>query len=116
MTNQEVFDKVAAHLLTQGARSTSARWPYKGGVCAYRGEGGLKCAIGCLIAEEDYSPTIEGLGVHSRRVFTAAKLHESQISLASTLQTIHDTHSPTEWPRLLENAAATYQLAYGVVK
>lgn len=57
MTNQEIFDKVATHLLSQGKRSAL------GGVgCAYRGDGGLQCAIGCLIPDELYRYELEGWG------------------------------------------------------
>lgn len=48
MTNQEIFEKVAKHLLDQGRRSTLATPTGDEGACAYRGTGGAKCAVGCL--------------------------------------------------------------------
>lgn len=51
MNHQEVFTKVATHLLKQGRRALFAE---KNGFrsCAYRGDNGTKCAVGCLIKDE----------------------------------------------------------------
>lgn len=50
-TAQEVFDQVANHLLKQGKRSRSDD---VAGECAYRGDNGMMCAAGCLIADSEY--------------------------------------------------------------
>ena len=47
MTEQEAFTKVRDHLLRQKEKCIV------NGLCAYRGENGLKCAIGALISDED---------------------------------------------------------------
>lgn len=47
MTNQQVFEKVRAHLLAQKRRSTILGTP------ALRGNDGLKSAAGCLIVEKE---------------------------------------------------------------
>ena len=47
---QEVFDRVARHLLTQRRKSMIER--SAGPVCAFRGVDGTKCAIGCLIPDQ----------------------------------------------------------------
>lgn len=52
-TEQEVFDYVAKHLLKQGERSVV------GTSCSYRGVGGLMCAVGCLISDEEYKPEMD---------------------------------------------------------
>ena len=52
-TAQEVFDQITQHLLKQGKAARSAT-----GACRYRtetAEGVLKCAAGCLIADDEYS-------------------------------------------------------------
>ena len=59
---QAVFDKVVKHLLTQKRRSESKRG------CAYRGEDGAMCAVGCLISDKAYDPEIEGHSVYCLRV------------------------------------------------
>lgn len=58
MTKQEIFDTVVKHLADQGCRSIThvdvgTRY------CAYRGEHGRKCAIGCLIPDSEYVPRLE---------------------------------------------------------
>lgn len=58
LTAQQIFDTVATHLLKQGKRATNLH-----GTCVYRGEGGTKCAVGCLIADEEYNPKMEGCSV-----------------------------------------------------
>jgi hypothetical protein len=42
---REVFERVRDHLLRQMGTS------YMHGTCAYRGEEGLSCAVGCLILD-----------------------------------------------------------------
>ena len=54
-TEQQVFDHVATHLLNQGRPSYSSEHH----MCAYRGDGGLKCAAGCLIADDEYDIKME---------------------------------------------------------
>jgi len=60
-TLQGIYDAVARHLLAQGAVSV-ATLPHGGIGCAYRGDNGLKCAIGALIPDELYYPEMEGMG------------------------------------------------------
>ena len=50
-TAQEVFDQITQHLLQQGKAAKSVT-----GACRYRietAEGILKCAAGCLIADDE---------------------------------------------------------------
>lgn len=112
LTDQEVFDKVARHLLTQGCRSIS-------GGCAYRGEGGRKCAIGCLIEDNLYDPDFEGVAVNVFppgkeycRYKTALALRTvlannvtDNFNLLSRLQQVHDQSSPCEWKYVLRTVA-----------
>ncbi len=48
MNNQEAFEKVVAHLKAQGTRSIHEN----GEDCAYAGQHGLSCAVGCLLPRE----------------------------------------------------------------
>lgn len=59
-TAQEVFDYVIGHLVSQGKQSIQmeGREP-----CAYRGDNGLKCAVGVLISDEVYNDGMEGNSV-----------------------------------------------------
>jgi len=95
MTNQEVFDKVATHLLTQGKQSVNA-----GGTCLYRGPGGTSCAVGCLIPDKVYREEMEGNDLarlpHVRGLKTAlgvgARLdpNDTRFDLLYALQGAHD--------------------------
>ena len=60
MTNQEIFDKVSAHLLAQNAKSLAFIDSYQGQACAYRGAEGRMCAAGCLIPDNRYYSGMEG--------------------------------------------------------
>ena len=114
MTPREVFDKVKAHLLTQGGRAT------RFGRCAYRGDNGTKCAVGCLIADEHYDrDTCEGAGSLHPNVQVA--LERSGIDLGlylpngyplwnllSALQRVHDLQFPECWPEALDALEQKY--------
>ena len=113
MTEQEVFDTVAKHLLAQGARSKS------GGECAYRGDGGLKCAVGCLIADSDYVKDMEGLIVHDLLEHYSAPSLEpirQHKPLLLRLQHLHDVGKPGEWVVTLRWLAEEYNLSPAVLE
>lgn len=101
MTNQEIFDKVATHLLMQGKKSMNDR-----GECVYRNAAGRKCAVGCLIPEELYSNEFEGAspsgtGAKTTRLWealSAAGLDYTQhAGFLWELQCIHDEQGVDEW-------------------
>ena len=107
-TAQEVFDHVAKHLLTQGAKSLSRQ-----GSCAYYGEGGLRCAAGCLISEDEYSIDME---------YTCWDdlIHEADVTpkhslLIGALQDIHDVDPVEEWRSRLGTLAALHNLSTDVL-
>jgi len=50
----EIFNYVIDHLRKQGEPSFSDR-----NMCAYRGVGGTMCAVGALIADDEYNPKWE---------------------------------------------------------
>lgn len=64
MTKQEIFDKVVNHLKTQRQMSNLPNQPAEAlPLCAYRGHGDCKCAIGIFIPDDGYSAAMEGSGV-----------------------------------------------------
>ena len=96
MNKQEIFDKVVNHLMTQGKRA---------GIlgddsvfeCRYRAEDGKKCAVGCLITDDAYTPDIEGSNISARSVQDAIrnsgiKMQEEDeiFNMLNDLQYIHD--------------------------
>ena len=102
-TSQQVFDQVSNHLLTQMERSTN---PFSS-LCAYR-SGTLKCAAGCLIADNEYSIRMEGNSwVGLRRELGVTMSHESLIVY---LQRIHDSCYPSRWAIELRKLASSLNL------
>lgn len=66
LSMQDIFDTVANHLLTQGKQAKTQI----SGSCVYRDEDDNKCAVGCLILDEDYDKAMEG-GTIRQQIRTA---------------------------------------------
>lgn len=98
----DLLTRVAEYLLAQGRRSTDGR-----GACQYRGRDGTKCAVGCLIADEHYSPEFENrtIGDSSVRLALRASigraLSAKEWRLLHKLQCMHDIYPPHDWPECL---------------
>ncbi len=114
MDRQAIFTKAYLGLKAQNfersmAAFAGSRFPAK---CAYRGDGGKKCALGHCIPDEQYKPYFEGLGVaeptryESRDPYLADKIRkskeigailgvetESDSYFLGELQSIHDNSS-----------------------
>ena len=115
MNLQEIFDEVATHLLTQNAKSVR-HLPGLLIECAYRGLNGMKCAIGCLIPDEQYHPGLENKTpitkeVHAALGFAYSPTYSVLGNRLLTLQKIHDKHEPSEWLAELEAFAQTHGLS-----
>ena len=98
MNKREVFDKVKAHLLAQGQKSLTPE-----GRCAYRGTGGVKCAVGVLIDDTAYTPVLENqtvgaASVHDALLESGVPDDDATIRMLERLQTAHDYHEPESWP------------------
>lgn len=117
MTKQEIFDKVAIHLLTQKKRSISES---EGG-CLYKGPNGLKCAVGCLFTGNFDTSELEGEAVFSSEVRCALQSLgvidsnesdqvEDQVDLLSELQEIHDEMPPEDWRMHLLRLATEHNI------
>lgn len=88
---QKIFDKVARHLLKQRKPSMVERRGVP--MCAYRGRGGLKCAIGALMLDADYRKKYEGLGVSDLPPPVVDHImpeDKRRLEFLSDLQTVHD--------------------------
>lgn len=111
MKLQEIYDRVAEHLLTQQKRSIGEL-----GACVYRSPEGLKCAVGCLISDEAYSPKIEGTYVREQSVQEALResgvkpLTEQVVFLLEGLQACHDDFYPEDWGGRLWSVANRFEL------
>ena len=115
MTNQEVFDKVAKHLLTQGGRCgiTDGEGEFH---CKYRGPKGTKCAVGCLIDDAYYDEDIEGVGIKTHdNVYQAvcdSVGFEPDRDMLVDLQDLHDRGNPSKWAERLRHIAHDYGLEF----
>jgi hypothetical protein len=114
VNNQEVFDTVARHLLTQQVRSVGED---RDG-CRYRGHNGRKCAIGALIPDELYLPEMEGKYAHQLTDHyqpLAELLAGVDTELLGMLQSIHDVTPVDQWSRELIRTATKFHLSDDVV-
>lgn len=95
-TPMEVFQFIEHHLLTQNAKSTK----FKKRICYYRGDNDLKCAAGCLISDDEYTPKFEANNwstlVRKRQVPAAHS------KLLRELQLIHDDIPVNSWKHHLD--------------
>jgi hypothetical protein len=111
MTGQQVFNKVAKHLMKQGEKAEAV--VANGMVsCQYLTPEGAKCAIGCLIPKRRYLPTFEGEAVWSAggaKILRAAGLRKNQLKLAEALQQVHDSYVPSEWKQKLQAVATRFK-------
>jgi hypothetical protein len=106
-TAQEVFDHVVNHLRKQGQRSLDRHGHWQ---CAYRGDNGLKCAAGCLIADDEYDASFEGNGW--RGLFLEKLVPEAHIALIAQLQYVHDSGVVAEWEDEFWICAKKFNLEY----
>lgn len=112
MTTQELFDTVVKHLLTQNRRA------WKKGHCLYfNTEENTKCAVGCLITEQSYSPDLEGKILEIVSPVTKAveqsigrALTRLEIGLLTDLQRIHDDKDVVTWKDRFESLATFHRL------
>jgi hypothetical protein len=111
MTDQQVFDTVVKHLLTQNKRSADHT------ICLYRGPHGSKCAIGCLIPDELYQPWMELTQLIEIVVEVPAieQYTGSNYELLSNLQCIHDCVSVKGWRESLVKLAKKKGLVFNDV-
>lgn len=92
----QISEKIRDHLTKQKAQSKSAYACSLTQSCAYRGNGGLMCAVGCLIKDEDYSENLESLTADMTDVVNALfnslgfELDQTMIQLCMDWQAYHD--------------------------
>lgn len=113
MTDQELFDKVSRHLLTQAAKSVDSFSRER-----YRGDYGFSCAIGCLIPSDRYLKQFEGRSIgdpEETSLRVAAGISEDQTNMALSLQLSHDSYSVPQWPGRLRHVANTFSLSPAII-
>lgn len=110
VSDQDLFDRVATHLLRQGKRSMSSN----GIECAYRGQNGLSCAVGCLIPDDAYHQGLEGLTATAKSIQDGLPFSVN-VDLLQRLQDVHDTTEPPVWRNRLRDLAQDYDLKVTVL-
>lgn len=113
-TEQEVFDHVAYHLLTQNEPAMDGKF------CVYRTDDGKKCAAGCLIAPLEYDRDWEARAWDT--LVDHGKVPCEHEVLIADLQSQHDKAAHLtvdEWrddlPRRLREIAHAYALNTNVI-
>lgn len=120
MNKQQIFDKVARHLLAQNQVSM------KHSRCLYKHPDGLMCAVGCLIPDDLYKVSIErhrvssltNTGMMQLLGYTPAEItrlaetgiNRNNLMLLERLQTLHDSATPELWRAELLNIAQLFML------
>jgi hypothetical protein len=133
LSKQELFDKAVHHLFSQAKAGL-----LKGGGGAYRGYGGGCCPIGGLIANENYSTSMEGIPVRyicrSDKVgipaYMDAGINALELALRkvgvdidepgmpdflSKLQNVHDIFGTWEWKDRFISIANEYDLNTDII-
>jgi hypothetical protein len=89
----DVFNYVVNHLREQGCQSLFREKI----MCAYRGDGGTMCAVGALIADDEYGPSLENNSIvvlfEKNLLPTDLKDRiEPNLHMLSDLQALHDNY------------------------
>lgn len=113
---QDIFNQVKEHMLKQGEACLSTSYG-----CSYRNSKGLKCAVGCLISDEEYSHKFEDKNLGNlleyfkeTGIFSNLRNFSStpQYNLLYELQRIHDVKNPRYWEALLKELAKDFKIDY----
>jgi hypothetical protein len=108
---QEIFDQIVTHLRKQGCKSIAGA-----STCLYRGPNGTKCAVGCMISDDDYDPSMEGKGITTIiRLSKNLKVLSPYRKLLVEMQNIHDDRRVEDWEREFQLAAVRFNLNYTFV-
>jgi hypothetical protein len=102
-SSREIIDHAERELVKQGKQSLNIH-----GSCVYLSDEGLRCGAGLflkgVLTDEQILSKLAGYIAGSissktvRDVFVKAGFMESQISLLSQIQQVHDFTPPSEWP------------------
>lgn len=109
---QSVFDFVVRFLRRQGRPSTSGEGSDD---CMYRGRDGCRCAAGCLIPDDLYTPEMEGKAAADDQLpgeALASLGHDLQFVLA--LQAMHDNLASHWTPESLATGYSEIARAWGL--
>ena len=118
LTQQEIFDKVAVHLLTQNARSKEAVTAGVESQCLYRDKAGLRCAVGCLMPADVDTSRFNNLSLSGipNEVREAMRVDfRLDRPLLESLQRCHDVWPIPTWRDGLRRLAGELSLSANVL-
>ncbi len=110
MGQQTTFERVVSHLRRQNAKAMGAY-----GLCLYRAANGRRCAVGCLIPDGKYSPSLEGQSLELETSGELRAILEDEghdVNLVRQLQMIHDTVLIHHWEIEFAKLAAKLNLDF----
>lgn len=120
LSKQEVFNKVALHLLKQFTKSVD---PNRSGTCLYRDGIGNKCAVGVLIPDEMYNREMEWRSSSQLlecfpQLQSLFKEDEFPIicDMLTFCQWIHDEFAPDQWYDQILKLAEKFDLNLDVIR
>lgn len=106
---QKVFDKALTHLREQGRKSMGR------GTCAYRGDDGLKCAIGIFISDKKYGVYLEGQTTDTIIDLLPVSVSKAgQVFLCNLQTDLHDDLMGDDFLKDLEEAAPVFTNRYNL--
>jgi hypothetical protein len=114
-TMQQEFDAVVAHLYKQGRPAKASYDPNREPQCAYRGDDGLSCAVGCRIPDDNYSAEMEGTGISflcEYEDFNLPSEIRAYHPMFSSLQAAHDADSSLNSDGDFDSVELTEKLAH----
>lgn len=92
MTEQQVFDRVATHLLRQGCRATNSS-----GFCVLINDNGCRCAVGSLVSDDPKFLNAPIGAAHPTVQYDLMKQGITCHLLLKQLQLLHDSKWAYEW-------------------
>ena len=114
MSVREIFYKVEKHLLKQNKKSVDF-----GSGCMYRSNGGLSCAVGCLMTDDIYDSSFEGNNLRDSKVLEALTpvvgsnkdKRNRKLYLLRELQRVHDDSPVEDWERNLAQLKLEFDIS-----
>lgn len=109
---QQVYNKIATHLVTQGVQANAGG--AIGDSCLYRSPAGLKCAIGCLISDENYHPNMENRDVEAIAAWYPDAIPDVDIDFLNEMQSVHDSNCNWYYKGQMKLSLANVAGMYGL--
>lgn len=117
MDKQELFNRVYLGLAKQGFKQSGETYSSEHEqeprfACRYRGDEGMKCAVGFLLTDEAYSEVLEGHAVSNdvvqEAVCTSLGIEELNCTLYTLLQKLQQIHDYSASPEVMREDLHAY--------